>query len=752
MNDHIEPPTAVTLLDIVRPWPIAESLSSNLPTGDLVSLSRASTALRASLHGFGLAEALPDTADDGLVRESINVGLHGTTYWQLLKDSSRHVCSSKTHTKGDKVHACRLCSTLICEACIVRASFARGKEDTFRNRCRFFCEQCWNNGNHSRSGKHPLLPRESPRSWQDSSEPDSDQDVFCACTLKEHGWLCLECKDKQNYGAVSNDRFQCHGQGCSNPVGPDHEKRRVCLWCDRTLPRHLGITRQAWNQKIMEARARNALSRQADLEEYNRRRLKMMRMSRREMRGDDAVRGDPDADKPQFVRHLDSCCNYRNHMGGDCVPDGNAVYNSKRGYWTYSRAFLLRIGSNCKRSRQLRHNEKARTLTWPGTSVFTRTNRQYQMELDHLTKYRSLADDGRTIVAVSGMDIDPVITVARAAQWVALKTRILDMAFIQRLKFFQIQATLQLDHDFDLPWDEFEIMLNLWHLTPLWEDTEQGVAGKFGWKMREPKRVVKFRNSTTPSSLIEAKIERQAARIIERFVQAGCVLPLRTNDAFEAAFEWYGSPFLGDSVPMPDVYHQPLPCDTSDDEESNGKTALALLRGRLKRSASLKRENDDFVLSDTAGTNRRTFEMALESMRRRLDRRDPGSSAAVPAVDPTADTGAEYSGLADRPAENITGPVGYTAAGTTNRRIARPEAQVDGSRSLTSSNSTPDSRSDRDDDDGGATLKSSRSNEEEESGHDNLRSQPSVLTADDAHDEWEIVPPAGDPLPFNAQH
>lgn len=585
MADESGSSLPVTLETIVQPWPIALSLSSHLPAGDLISLARTNSALRASLHGFGEAEPLSSTDNQHKVRESIYVGLHGTPYWQRLKAAAPHVCSSKTHTKGDKVHSCRLCSRTICEACIVRSSFARGKEDTFRNRCRFFCKECWDSGNLSRSRRHPLSIHQQHTSWFGQAQSDTHEDTFCTCTLKSDGFLCLECKDKQNYEAASKDRLKCHGLGCSNVVGDDYERRRVCLWCNKSLPRHAGsASRHVWNQKIIEARQRNALSRQADLEEYNRKRLKLMRMSRREMRGDHAVEGDPEADLPQFVRHLDSCCNYRNFVHESSVPDGNAVYNSKRGYWRYSKDFLVQVGIRCRKSKRLRHSHEVTTLTRAGTTIFARTVRQRRREQEYVWTC-GVTDKDRNIISLRGERFEPPLTAERAAQWVALKTRIMNLAFVERLQFFQIQATLQLEYNFDLPWEEFRSMLNVWSLTPLWEDSETDSSDQ--WTGDE-QTGLSTRRALLTATAMETQIENHAARIIGRLVLAGKVLPLRANVAgLREGAHWLDNEDIMDDGNTADVGHDPTE-DVSSDEEDivRVKNARSTLPGRLNRSSA----------------------------------------------------------------------------------------------------------------------------------------------------------------------
>lgn len=659
MGDEPGTTHSVTLEILVQPWPIALSLSSHLPAGDLISLARANSTLRASLHGFGLAEPLSSADDQHEVRESIYVGLHGTPYWQRLKSAAPYACSSQTHTKGDKVHSCRLCSRTICEACIVRSSFARGKEDTFRNRCRFFCRECWDSGTLSRSQRHPLSIDQQHTSWFGQVQSYRHEDSFCTCTLKDDGFLCLECKDKQNYEAVSNDRLKCHGLGCSNVVGDDYERRRVCLWCNKCLPRHVGsASRQVWNQKIIEARTRNALSRQADLEEYNRRRLKSMRMSRREMRGNEAVEGDPDADLPQFVRHLDSCCNYRNFMGEDSVPSGNAVYNSKRGHWTYSKDFLVRIGVRCRKSKKLKHNHKLRALTRSGTTIFSRTMRQRWREQEYLWTF-GLTDLDGNIIGFRSERFEPPLTRERAAHWVALKTRILNMAFVERLQFFQIQATLQLQYEFDLPWEEFRSMLNVWGLAPLWEDTERDCSDQ--WSGDSQGDSLSRRNTA-----METHIDNHAARIIERLVLAGKILPLRNSaTGLGGESHWHTDEGIANDGNAADVGHDSAECASSDEDDTFSARNVASAYRAIQERHFVARSADS-----TSGSGSVLLAQAPEP----TDLEAAGEAADGPSQQPEADPSAMPSATAgpenershvshsavlnDRPwdAEDVIGP------------------------------------------------------------------------------------------------
>ena len=165
-----------TLHSTFSAWPVADALAKVLPAGDLLTLARTSSPLRASLHGFPLPlEATNVEAARPPVRDSIYIGLHQTPIWRSLKGVALFDCSSRTHTKGSKPRPCRLCSKPICEACIVRDSFAHRNENTFKHRTRSFCLPCWQSGNLSKSMRYSASSQQQP-------EPDTSH---CVCTLKE---------------------------------------------------------------------------------------------------------------------------------------------------------------------------------------------------------------------------------------------------------------------------------------------------------------------------------------------------------------------------------------------------------------------------------------------------------------------------------------------------------------------------------------------------------------------------------------
>ncbi|EXJ86013.1 hypothetical protein A1O1_06382 [Capronia coronata CBS 617.96] len=442
--DAMDTRPSPNLETLVSLWPVAISLSQHLPAGDLITLSRSSASLRALLHGFGKPQHWNLPADPTVVRGELNIGRHGTLYWQQLKNQAPFECSSRTHTKGPTPKPCRYCSKPICDACIVRSSFARGHENTFQNRTRSLCEKCWEGGNPSQSERFLLNPPHdapSKRKWYD---PDGSTKDYCTCTLKDDGWLCLECKDLQNWEAMSSAVTVCHGKDCREPLDDEKERRRICLWCNKALPRQIGgTTRYHWNQKMIEAKARNAASRQADLEEYNRRRLKLTRMSRRELRGDEAVKDDPDADVPQFVRHLDTL-NYRSYMTEAAAPSGDSVYNSKRGYWRYSTNFLLEMRSRCTHV-PVPAKMRAFTPEDQGALTFARTNGEFL--------------DGLISFSTSGLSMSP----DRVEEWWTLKAVILEVLLVQKLGYEAAQRVMQEEYGFYATVKEYRQLLRLWY-------------------------------------------------------------------------------------------------------------------------------------------------------------------------------------------------------------------------------------------------------------------------------------------------
>lgn len=435
-----------TLEAILALWPVADNTSLHLGVADLISLARASVSTRLSLHGFRNDPQLPQTSATGNSttdpppREFLNIGLHDTLYWRRLKDNAAFECSSVTHVRGENIHPCKYCSRPICEACIVRDSWIRGKgkENTFVNRCRSYCSKCWESGNLSKS-----------RRFQLASSEDYSSDHVCTCTNKKDSWLCVPCKNIQNAEALSEKSKYCHGEGCTDRVGEHADRRRICMWCQKSLPSHLGSSfRIEWNLKMIEARRRSALSRQADIEEYNRRRLKQTRMSRRELRGFHAVANDPDADVPQYVRHLDTF-NYRRHMPEKAAPTGNEVYLSKKGRWTYSRNFFKHFGRFCE---QLPARPDLAFATNPDHLPFARTNLQRTLER---RRYGGIQREWLE-------KFDTTIGRDRLEEWHNHKPAIQRMFMLESLSLDKVQFFMFQEHDFSGTEQDYRFIMFQW--------------------------------------------------------------------------------------------------------------------------------------------------------------------------------------------------------------------------------------------------------------------------------------------------
>ena len=461
----------LTLHSTLSAWPVADALARALPVGDLLTLARTSSALRASLHGFPLPlDTNNNEAARPPVRDSIYVGLHQTPEWRSLKEAAPFECSSKTHTKGSKPRPCRLCSTPICEACIVRDSFAHRNENTFKHRTRSFCLPCWQNGNLSKSMRYS-------GAGQQQLEPDTSH---CVCTLMKDGWLCLPCKWQQNKEAQAPEAKTCHGEACDNDVGPDAGSRRLCLWCQRTLPPHLGgASRRAWNQKMIEARKRSARSRMLDLEEYNTKLTRSMKVTRRELRGDEAVKGDPLADLPQFIRDLD-VVNYRSLMAEDCVPSPEDIYHSKHRHFRYTRAFLeaARRGSGnvrwsihffdyllqnkadpLQRTNKMKKDEWKLLLRWPEVKghIASFINDQYWTDEN---------GDANTYLSDALQNKLGPFDPTKYTAFINLKTRILGLLLTEQLRLETTRRLMRINHGFTASREEYILMLIIWSLCP----------------------------------------------------------------------------------------------------------------------------------------------------------------------------------------------------------------------------------------------------------------------------------------------
>lgn len=227
---------------------------------------------------------------------------------------------------------------------MARSSFANPGEQTFKNRCRSYCETCWSNGSRHKRQKttddcicHQGAQTEKP----ETNESLVEATKTCECTNTKDGWVCLECKRLQNSGWRDGT---CAGEGCSNPLDEASERRKICMWCDKPLP--ITATRDnphVYKQKVVDAMAREAAKRQADLEAHAQRRQRRLKMTRRELRGSTGAVDNV----PEFVRSLDTV-NYTQLIEYEhLVPTSQQVYNSKQGKWQYDVGFLLAFQTYC---------------------------------------------------------------------------------------------------------------------------------------------------------------------------------------------------------------------------------------------------------------------------------------------------------------------------------------------------------------------------------------------------------------------
>ena len=186
--------------------------------------------------------------------------------------------------------------------------------------------------------------------------------------------------------AISTGFRTCFGESCQEVLEEDRDRRRICLWCDRPMLRGRASmeSRLAFDQKIQDSRLRRNLSREA----HTHKRQKLYKMSRRELRGDDAVKDDPDSDVPQFVRHLDTV-NYQRFMHRIKTPSGDQVYESKLGKWTYNRDFILAFRGRCER---IAEPQGVRNATKTSDETLSRTNLE-KMKEQHQSMNETISRD-----------------------------------------------------------------------------------------------------------------------------------------------------------------------------------------------------------------------------------------------------------------------------------------------------------------------------------------------------------------------
>lgn len=249
-----------SLLDLLSPYPILETLVSALPLGDLFNLSKTNSLFRAALRGF----PIPATVRGQLkgksrataeIRPTLQIGEHDTIFWRNLKARSPLLCSEPQHTRGDKIRGCRMCSMPVCEACIIKASFGKRNENTFQSRTRSLCGHCYDTGN-----PHKLEPLGSEGPTSPPFRSLRRTQWTCLCTAKD-GHLCLQCKTEQKQFDID----ECFGEGCSDMKAGGFQSR-VCLWCDLRLPgeRSRAEARRDYDKRHLLARTHSSVERPAE--------------------------------------------------------------------------------------------------------------------------------------------------------------------------------------------------------------------------------------------------------------------------------------------------------------------------------------------------------------------------------------------------------------------------------------------------------------------------------------------------------
>lgn len=214
-----------SLLQLLCAYPILENLVAVLPLGDLFNLSKTSSTIRVVLHGFSI-RFVKKPSSLRAVRPALFIGRHDTSHWRNLKARSPLCCSENQHIRGANVKGCLMCSMPVCEACIIKDSFGKRNENTFPNRTRSLCVECFDSGNPHQAAT--LYGEET------ATLPPYFMRTECVCTAKD-GHLCLRCKTKQNL-KLETRHNQCYGKGCSKSISDD-SGGRVCIWCDLPLPR-----------------------------------------------------------------------------------------------------------------------------------------------------------------------------------------------------------------------------------------------------------------------------------------------------------------------------------------------------------------------------------------------------------------------------------------------------------------------------------------------------------------------------------
>ena len=245
-----------SLLELLCAYPILENLVAFLPLGDLFNLSKTSSTIRVILHGFSIV-FVKKSSSLRADRPALAIGRHDTSYWRNLKAKSPLCCSENQHVRGANVKGCLMCSMPVCEACIIKASFGKRDENTFPNRTRSLCVECFDSGNPHQAA--------TLNGEETATLPPYLMRTECVCTAKD-GHLCLRCKTKQN-SKLETRHNQCYGIGCSKSISDDFGGR-VCTWCDLPLPRERSRAESRRDYDMRHLLARTHSSYDQSPEEY----------------------------------------------------------------------------------------------------------------------------------------------------------------------------------------------------------------------------------------------------------------------------------------------------------------------------------------------------------------------------------------------------------------------------------------------------------------------------------------------------
>lgn len=399
-------------------WPVTSSIASHATAGDLVSLSRASSATRAAVHGSNF-ERKPHGigSDPHSTFRGLCIGQHQTPQWTTLKSTTAFVCSVATHkeprsstTNANVVRPCKFCSRPICSTCKVRSWFAdQGQsQKSLKHRTRYLCTKCWQTGNLRKDFRYPAEHVSREHIFQGRSY--DQRGGRCTCSASDDNWVCTDCRTFEIASGPSNKTLDdvrrdhieigpktlrevdagqantvtCYGLNCNNLIDDyNRDGRRICLWCSKGLPRQFaGESRLRWQQGQVEIRAINAESRSRDMLEYHRNRFRALTMSRREMRSTEQCvqltgKDGLEHDEAIYVRHLDAV-NYRALAGDAAAPTPDEVYQSKNGRWRYSAEFLKAAGRQVLLRARLTPIESRLYLTTrEGSSIEARQNKAF---------------------------------------------------------------------------------------------------------------------------------------------------------------------------------------------------------------------------------------------------------------------------------------------------------------------------------------------------------------------------------------